>query len=131
MDSRRTRISFAVFSLAVLLTAGTFSFHELEKWSYVDSFYFTGVTLTTIGYGDLAPKSELGKLFTVFFTFSALGIAFYCISVLAEGRTLIIEESIKLGKATSKVTSKATKAFRTNGFKNGKKRRIRLADEED
>lgn len=126
MDSRRKRIGIAVLVLALLLGAGTFAFHTLEKWTLIDSFYFTGVTLTTIGYGDLAPKTDLGKLFTVFFVFSALGIAFYCISVLAESRILIVEESKKLGLKT--------RAIKINGLgKNGKKikTRNRLAGEED
>ena len=124
MESRRKRICIALLILALLLGAGTLAFHMLEEWTLIDSFYFTGVTLSTIGYGDLVPKTELGKLFTVFFSFSAIGIAFYCISVLAESRTLIVEESKKL---------RLPKGIKINGFakKKHKHYRIRLSDEED
>ena len=33
----------------------------------MDSFYFSAVTLTTVGYGDLAPSTSGSKLFTVFY----------------------------------------------------------------
>jgi hypothetical protein len=34
----------------------------LEHWSLLDSIYFTFVTGLTIGYGDLVPKTLLGRL---------------------------------------------------------------------
>ena len=61
-------------ALAVMVFAlGTVVYHIIEDWSWVDSFYFSSVTLTTVGFGDLAPSSDLSKLFTVFYLF--IGIA--------------------------------------------------------
>lgn len=36
-----------------------------EGWSILDSVYFSFVTGLTIGYGDLAPRSTLGRLLAV------------------------------------------------------------------
>lgn len=58
----------------LVLLAGTVSYHVLEGWDFVDSLYFTVVTLTTIGFGDLAPKTSAGKLFTVAYIFVGLGL---------------------------------------------------------
>lgn len=52
---------------AVVILIGTGLYHWLEGWSWVDSFYFVIITLTTIGYGDLTPTTSLTKLITVFY----------------------------------------------------------------
>jgi hypothetical protein len=57
-----------------LLALGTVSFHFLEDWSWVDSFYFSVVAGTTVGFGDLAPTSDASKLFSVFYIFASIGI---------------------------------------------------------
>ena len=47
----------------VILVSLLFIFVERDQdWSFTDSFYFTWVMITTVGYGDLAPKSEFGRL---------------------------------------------------------------------
>jgi len=60
--------------ICILLVAGTTAYHGLEEWSYVDSLYFTAMTVTTVGYGDFVPTTEISKLFTVFFSFTGIGI---------------------------------------------------------
>ncbi|MCD6414554.1 MAG: two pore domain potassium channel family protein [Candidatus Diapherotrites archaeon] len=101
-DTRKKRVVTALALLGVLLGIGTFAFSYLENWNLIDSFYFTGVTLATIGYGDLRPTTDTAKVFTVIFSFSALGTVLYCISVLAETRFILLEESEKIGIKTLK-----------------------------
>ena len=63
----------AVLSLATL-GVGTIVFRSIENWRWIDSFYFSAVSLTTVGYGDITPKSDTGKLFAVFYLFIGIGI---------------------------------------------------------
>jgi voltage-gated potassium channel len=58
----------------VLLTIGTFGYHwiEGEEWSYFDGFYMTAITLTTIGYSEVHPLSDSGRLFTVVLAFGGI-----------------------------------------------------------
>ena len=37
---------------------------SIESWGFLDSIYFTSVTLSTVGYGDITPKTGFGKLVT-------------------------------------------------------------------
>lgn len=57
----------------VVLGIGTVAYRLLEDWSWVDSLYFSIVTLTTVGYGDLSPTSDASKLFTVLYL--AVGVS--------------------------------------------------------
>jgi voltage-gated potassium channel Kch len=43
---------------------GTLVYENIEGWAFVDAFYFSIVTLATVGYGDHYPITTFGKLFT-------------------------------------------------------------------
>ncbi|MBI4032632.1 two pore domain potassium channel family protein [Candidatus Berkelbacteria bacterium] len=76
------RIQDALWALLVLLVAGTITYRVVEGWSWVDSFYFTGVTMLTIGYGDFTPTHDLSKILTVVFGFASISIVLYTFSFL-------------------------------------------------
>jgi TRAP-type C4-dicarboxylate transport system permease small subunit len=63
-----------VVAFFVLLVTGTVIFHFLEGWKWLDAFYFSVITLATVGYGDFTPKTDLGKIFTMFYIISGIGI---------------------------------------------------------
>lgn len=48
--------------LIVLIFIFTLLFQAIENWNFVDSFYFSVCTITTLGYGDIAPVSDSGKI---------------------------------------------------------------------
>jgi potassium channel subfamily K len=57
-----------LLALAVYLSTGVLAYTVfLEKWSVVDALYFTSVSFSTVGYGDLCPSNAASKLFTCFF----------------------------------------------------------------
>jgi voltage-gated potassium channel len=60
--------------VVVTLAAGTLFYWQIEGWTLLDAFYFSSITLTTVGYGDLAPVTQAGKLFTVFYIFTGIGL---------------------------------------------------------
>jgi voltage-gated potassium channel Kch len=53
----------------------------------VDAFYFTVVTITTLGYGDIVPQGDLSKIFTVFYALT--GIVLLFASAQKIGETII------------------------------------------
>jgi len=55
MEKSGIRAISAVILIIFFLAAGTFFFHFIEGWRYIDAFYYTGITLTTVGYGDFTP----------------------------------------------------------------------------
>jgi voltage-gated potassium channel len=52
-------------ALAAAILFGTVGFHFVEGWSISDSLYVTVQTLTTVGYGDVPPRSGAGRGFAV------------------------------------------------------------------
>ena len=82
--THQIKIATLVASIVILLLIGTALFHNLEGWSWIDSFYFTGVTLTTVGYGDFTPSLPITKVLTVFFAFVGISIVLFSMTILAK-----------------------------------------------
>lgn len=56
-----------------------------EGRSLVDAIYFSVMTISTVGFGDLAPKTTLGKLFTVGYVVCGLGLFVATATAIADG----------------------------------------------
>jgi len=63
-----------VGTLVTLVIGGTVFFRIVEGWSWLDSYFFTVVTLSTVGYGELVPATAIGKIGTTLFILSGLGV---------------------------------------------------------
>ena len=64
----------AASGAACLLALGTVVYRFTEDWSWVDSFYFCAIAVTTVGFGDLSPTTDGTKLFTVFYVFAGISL---------------------------------------------------------
>jgi voltage-gated potassium channel len=72
----------------IVLLGGTLFYHSVEGWSLLDSLYFCVITLATIGFGDLAPKTDQGKAFTILYIFVGFGVLASFIRLIAQRETL-------------------------------------------
>ena len=63
-----------LITTTIILTIGTIGYHYIEKWNWLDSLYFSITTLTTVAYGDFYPKTNPGKIFTIFYIIIGIGI---------------------------------------------------------
>lgn len=67
-----------------VLALGTIFYHFVEGWRWLDSLYFSVITLATVGYGDFAPKTDAGKIFTMVYIFIGIGLLVGVFTRLAE-----------------------------------------------
>lgn len=87
----------SLFALVIaLLGAGTLFYWYVEEWNLLDAFYFSAITLTTIGYGDFAPSTAAGKIFTVLYVFAGIGIIVAFASAIAKASVEQRDEARKL-----------------------------------
>lgn len=60
-------------TLSVIGVATVF-YRFVEGWTFVDAAYFATVTIATVGYGDFAPQTVAGKLFTIGYVLVGIGL---------------------------------------------------------
>lgn len=60
--------------ISIQIIGGAIFYHLAEGWRWVDAFYFCVATLTTVGYGDLTPVTDLGKIFTMVYLVTGIGL---------------------------------------------------------
>jgi len=100
------KLKIVVGLFTIVFIAGTVGFHFIEGWGALDSFFMTLITVTTVGYREIQPLSNAGKVFDVFIIFMGVGTAAYGFATIAQ---FIIEGEIQniLGRRrlNKKITS--------------------------
>ena len=61
----------AVTVIFVYIAIGCMAYHFLEDWSFVDSVYFTMLSMSLVGFGDLAPSNDMSRIFTAVYVLIA------------------------------------------------------------
>lgn len=73
-------LRFIILAVFVAVAIGTLVFRWLEGWSILDSLYVTAQTVTTVGYGDLTPRTLAGRAFASVFMVVGVGIVLYALT---------------------------------------------------
>jgi voltage-gated potassium channel len=89
----RSRIATSVVAIAVVTVGGTTGYLVIEGWSFLDAFYMTVVTVTTVGYSEVRPLSSAGRIFSIFLMVGGIGVIFYILTSAV--RTVIEEEYLE------------------------------------
>jgi len=71
------RLFRIVAGLAVVFVTGTVGYWAIEGWTWLESLYMTMITVTTIGFGEVHPLSEWGRIFTIFLIAIGFGVVLY------------------------------------------------------
>ena len=64
--------------------AGTFGFMIIEHFSFLDALYMTIITVTTIGYKEVEPLSDAGKIFDIILIIISFSTFTYALARLTQ-----------------------------------------------
>lgn len=79
----RLRLKVGFVALLIVVLIGLLGFRWLESWAWIDCLYMTVITISTVGFKEVADLSDAGRLFTVVLIFGGIG------SIAVVGSSLI------------------------------------------
>jgi voltage-gated potassium channel len=82
MKVKTKNLMLSVFLIFLVISMGTLGYMTLENLGFIDALYFTIVTISSVGYGDIQPSTPESRIFTMFLILIGLSLLFYLISVL-------------------------------------------------
>jgi voltage-gated potassium channel len=78
------RLSLAIVFVLVILVSGTFGYRLIEGWPLLDALYMTIITISTVGFGEVAPLSASGRIFTILLILGGAGTIIFAFGTLVE-----------------------------------------------
>ncbi|HEX9842636.1 MAG TPA: potassium channel family protein, partial [bacterium] len=70
--------------MAVVMLIGTVGYRVLLGWSWLDALYFTMITVTTVGFGEIHQLGDAGRIFTIVLMFGSVGIVMYSATTITQ-----------------------------------------------
>ncbi|MCH8009884.1 MAG: potassium channel protein [Chloroflexi bacterium] len=78
------RLLRGTIALILLLGFGVAGYMIIEGWPFLDALYMTAVSITTVGYDEVHPLSDGGRIFTIFVILFGVGTALYILTILVQ-----------------------------------------------
>ncbi len=101
------RLIFALLLLFSSMIVGTLGYMLIEEYSMIDAAFMSVITFSTVGFNEVNPLSDTGKIFTTGYIVVNLGIFAYTVSVLSsflfEGELQKIFKNIQTSREVKKL----------------------------
>jgi voltage-gated potassium channel len=72
------------FILLIILVFGSTGYMFIEGTNLTDAIFMTVISITTVGFKEVVPLSQAGKIFTIFLIFGGVGFFLYVVSLITE-----------------------------------------------
>ena len=105
LEKMSVKIAVIFVTLMGLIAIGTVAYRWLEGWSWVSSFYFTVCTLTTVGYGDLVPTTDLSRMFTAIYALAGVSLALASLGLLGTAYITSGQERLMRSRAARRTVT--------------------------
>jgi voltage-gated potassium channel len=79
-----SRLRIAVLFLILVFTSGVLGYRVLEQYTWLEAFYMTAITLSTVGFREVRPLGPTGQIFTIALLAAGVGVVFYTAMAVAE-----------------------------------------------
>jgi voltage-gated potassium channel len=76
------RLIGGIFTLIAIVAIGVIGYMVIEGWSFLDAVYMTVTTITTVGFREVHPLSDVGRIFSIFIIIGGVGGALYVLTTL-------------------------------------------------
>ena len=100
------KLYYAFFLSIAIVLFGIIGFMYIEEFNFLDAFYMTIITVTTVGFQEVHLLSAMGRLFTTFLIITSFGTFAYAISVIT---TYIAGGDFKVNYKDYRVNSEVKK----------------------
>jgi voltage-gated potassium channel len=78
------RFGRLIIAMALVVASGTVGYALIERWSWFDALYMTVVTISTVGYQEVHPLDQAGRVFTIFVILGGTGTLLYAATTIAQ-----------------------------------------------
>lgn len=78
----KNKLKIITYIFLLLLVTGTIGYMILLKINLVDALYMTVITISTVGYGEVAKMDTPAKIFSIFMIFWGVGIVGYAFTTI-------------------------------------------------
>jgi voltage-gated potassium channel len=82
------KLGLTILLIILVIFAGTVGYRIIEAWTFVEALYMTIITISTVGFQEVGPLSETGRIFTIFLILGG-------IVVITSGISLIFSSIIE------------------------------------
>ncbi|QTA37518.1 potassium channel protein [Thermosipho ferrireducens] len=101
-------ITIILIIVSIILLSGTFYYYYFEGLTFLEAFFFTAITISTVGYEMPQNLSQFGRIFTSFLIFGGISVVLYGVSsitaIVVEGQLRDYMARRKMKKMLEKLT---------------------------
>ena len=85
-----------LFLLLVIIVLGQ-GVGRMEKWGRFDALYWSFITATTVGYGDMRPVRRVSKALSVFIALTGIMFTGILVAMTLHTATMAFERHVDMG----------------------------------
>ena len=104
MEEKR-KLKFILLAFTLLLIIGVVGYMALLKVGFIDALYMTVITISTVGFGEVGPRTGQSEIFSVFMIFLGVGIVGYTfttvVAMFVEGKVRDLWKGSKMDRKIS------------------------------